>query len=460
MAGTGWRTRADSSLRALRGPTVGYPSPMKLTLGERLLLAAYSLTMSLLVPLTLVHLVWRGLGQRAYLRRWDERFALYPDPALTSCLWLHAVSVGEINAAAPLLARLRALYPDLPVLVTTTTPTGSDRARALWQDSVRHLYLPYDTPGAVRHFLDQFGPRIAIVMETEIWPCLFVEIGRRGIPLLIINARLSERSLHGYEPIRRILRIALGAVSQVLAQTPTDLARFLRLGLNSGKGEVCGNLKYDLEVPAALVERMRDNRAQWGERPVWIAASTHQEEEDAVVAAHQRVLAAFPDALLLWAPRHPERFDDAIEAARSAGLRVSDRRRHGQPGTDTQCFVINTLGELMVFYAGADVAFVGGSLQAVGGHNLLEPAVLGVPAVVGPHTFNFHDITELLIGAGAVERIDSADTLADAVIGLFRDVDLRRRRGAAAQRRIESERGALERTVERIARLLPAARAG
>ncbi|MFT3807653.1 lipid IV(A) 3-deoxy-D-manno-octulosonic acid transferase [Arenimonas sp.] len=420
---------------------------MKLDFSERLLLMAYSLAMSLLVPLTLVHLFWRGRGQRAYWRRWDERFALYREPGLRECLWLHAVSVGEVNAAAPLLDRLRQRYPQLPVLVTTTTPTGSERARAIWKDGIRHVYLPYDTPGAVRHFLDQFRPRIAIVMETEIWPCLFVEIGRRGIPLLIVNARLSERSLSGYAPIRRMLRIALRAVRDVLAQTPADLARYRQLGLEAERGRVLGNLKYDIALPEEFAARMREERVAWGDRPVWIAASTHPDEEQAVLAAHRQVLARFPHALLLWAPRHPERFSAAIGQAEEAGLQVAHRREHRWPSADTQCFVIDTLGELVGFYACADVAFVGGSLQAIGGHNVLEPAALGVPALVGPHTFNFQDVTELLLEAGGLGRIEDADSLAREVIALFADERMRRERGEAARTRALSERGALDRTL-------------
>lgn len=431
---------------------------MKLDFSERLLLMAYSLAMSLLVPLTLVHLFWRGRGQRAYWRRWDERFALYREPGLHESLWLHAVSVGEVNAAAPLLDRLRQRYPELPVLVTTTTPTGSERARAIWKDGIRHVYLPYDTPGAVRHFLDQFRPRIAIVMETEIWPCLFVEIGRRGIPLLIVNARLSERSLTGYAPIRRMLRIALRAVRDVLAQTPADLARYRQLGLEEERGRVLGNLKYDIALPEDLVARMRAERAAWGDRPVWIAASTHPEEEEAVLAAHRQVLARFPQALLLWAPRHPERFSAAIEQAGATGLQVAHRREHRWPTASTQCFVIDTLGELVGFYACADVAFVGGSLQAIGGHNVLEPAALGVPALVGPHTFNFEDVTQLLLDAGGLRRIADADSLAREVIDLFADEKRRRDGGEAARARVLRERGALDRTLQVIGqRMTPAA---
>jgi 3-deoxy-D-manno-octulosonic-acid transferase len=429
---------------------------MKLAFVERLLLSAYSLAMSLLLPLTLVHLFWRGLSQRAYWRRWDERFAFYREPARCDGLWLHAVSVGEVNAAAALLDRLRARYPELPVLITTTTPTGSERARAIWGEAVQHVYLPYDTPGAVRHFLDQFRPRIAIVMETEIWPCLFVEIGRRGLPLLIVNARLSERSLVGYAPIRRMLRIALRAVSEVLAQTPADLERYRRLGLAPAQGRVLGNLKYDIALPAELVARMRGERVHWGEREVWIAASTHPDEEAAVIAAHQRVLARFPRALLLWAPRHPERFAAAIDQAAAAGMRVARRREHAWPAADTQCFVIDTLGELVGFYACADIAFVGGSLQPIGGHNVLEPAALGLPSLVGPHTFNFQDVTELLLEAGGVRRIADGGELAQAVLQAFADPEACASSGRNARQRLLTERGALERTLAVIEARLPA----
>ena len=432
---------------------------MKLDFGERLLLMAYSLAMSLLVPLTLVHLLWRGRRQPAYWRRWDERFALYREPGLRECLWLHAVSVGEVNAAAPLLDRLRQRYPELPVLLTTTTPTGSERARAIWKDGVRHVYLPYDTPGAVRHFLDQFRPRIAIVMETEIWPCLFVEIGRRGIPLMIVNARLSERSLTGYAPIRRMLRIALRAVRDVLAQTPADLARYRQLGLEADRGRVMGNLKYDIALPEDRIARMRGERAAWGDRPAWIAASTHPDEEDAVISAHRLVLQRFPQALLLWAPRHPERFADVIVQAKDAGLEVAHRSEHRWPSASTQCFVIDTLGELVGFYACADVAFVGGSLQAIGGHNVLEPAALGVPALVGPHTFNFEDATQLLLDAGGLRRIEDAGSLAREVIGLFADQSRRQECGEAARTRVLAERGALERTLQVIEERMTAANA-
>jgi len=364
--------------------------------------------------------------------------------------------VGEVNAAAPLIKRLLASHPSVPMLVTTVTPTGSARVAALFGDSVRQVYLPYDTPGAVRHFLDHFRPRLALVMETEIWPNLFSEVARRRIPLLIVNARLSERSLRGYQLIRPLIRAALKAVDVLAAQSEADLLRYRQLGLDVSQGEVSGNIKYDLELPAGLAEQAAQWRQEWGDRPVWIAASTHAEEEAAVIDAHREVLRRFPTALLLWAPRHPERFAAVAELAANAGLRVDNRRDAGQPEADCQCFVINSLGELLAFYAASDVAFVGGSLQPIGGHNLLEPAAVGVPALVGPHTFNFEEIADVLLQAGAAQRVADGGALAPAVIELLADADQRRRRGDSGRRCVEEARGALERTLRRIEPYLPA----
>jgi 3-deoxy-D-manno-octulosonic-acid transferase len=417
----------------------------------------YSLVLRLALPVSLYYLIWRGLRQREYFDRWSERFALYRGDGLPDCLWVHAVSVGEVNAAAPLVMALRARHPDCALLVTTTTPTGSARVRALWGDSVRHVYLPWDLPGAMGNFLDHFRPRLALVMETEIWPNLFAELDRRKVPLLIANARLSKRSLKGYRPIAPLVRQALRKVAVVAAQSDADGERYRRLGAPADRVRVTGNLKYDQFVPEGLDTQALAWRSTWGaERPVWIAASTHPDEEEEVIRAHHAVLAECPDALLLWAPRHPERFAAVGAACARAGLQVQARRAHGLPGHATQAFVVDTLGELMAFYATADVAFVGGSLADIGGHNLLEPAALGVPALVGPHTGNFQEITALLLEAGAVLRVADGDALARRVLAWFRHPSESRRRGEAGRLRIAAERGALARTLALVEERLPA----
>ena len=417
-------------------------------LGHRALRGLYSLAIRLALPLSLYYLIWRGLRQRDYFDRWSERFALYRGPGAAACLWIHAVSVGEVNAAAPLVAALRRRRPDLPLLVTTTTPTGSARVRALWGREVRHVYLPYDLPGAVRNFLDHFQPRLALVVETEIWPNLFAELRARGTPLAIVNARLSERSLRGYRPIAALVAATLAKVDLVAAQSEADARRYRKLGAPSARVRVAGNLKYDQPVPDGLVEQAGGWRQRWGARPTWVAASTHPEEEAIVLQAHAQVLARFPEALLLWAPRHPERFSAVAAEARRAGLATATRRGEGLPDARTQVFVLDTLGELLSFCAAADLAFVGGSLQEVGGHNVLEPAALGVPVVVGPHTFNFQESTDLLIEAGAAQRVGDADGLASAVIEAFADPPRAQARGAAGRQRIAGERGALARTMQ------------
>ena len=416
----------------------------------------YSLVLRLALPVSLYYLIWRGLRQREYFDRWSERFALYRGEGLASCLWVHAVSVGEVNAAAPLVMALRARHPGCALLVTTTTPTGSARVRALWGDDVRHVYLPWDLPGAMRNFLEHFRPRLALVMETEIWPNLFHELEARGVPLLIANARLSSRSLKGYRPIAPLVRHALRTVDVVAAQSEADALRYRKLGAPDDCVRVTGNLKYDQFIPDGLEAEASVWREKWGaHRPVWIAASTHPDEEDAVIRAHQAVLAERVDALLLWAPRHPERFAAVAAACSRAGLRVQTRRGNDLPDADAQAFVIDTLGELMAFYAASDVAFVGGSLAEIGGHNLLEPAALGVPALVGPHTFNFQEITALLLEAGAVLRVADGDELSRKVLAWLRDPAERSKRGDAGRLRIAVERGALARTLALVEEHLP-----
>ena len=432
---------------------------MQDSVDQRVLRGLYSLVIRLALPISLYYLIWRGLRQREYFDRWSERFALYRGERLGACLWIHAVSVGEVNAAAPLLEALRERHPGQAVLVTTTTPTGSARVRALWGDTVHHVYLPYDLPGAVRNFIEHFQPQLAVVMETEIWPNLFAELERRDIPAIIANARISQRSLKGYRPISPLIRGAMATIDCVAAQSEADAARYRKLGARDARVKVSGNLKYDLPLPEGIVEQAVAWRKAWGKRPVWIAASTHPDEEEIVIQAHREVLAATPDALLLWAPRHPERFAAVAAACARAEFRVAQRRRDELPQAQTQVFVIDTLGELMSFYAASDVAFVGGSLQEVGGHNLLEPAALGVPALVGPHTFNFQEITELLMDVGAVQRVTDAASLSKKLGQLFRHSDERHRRGEAGRVRIAAERGALARTLKMIDRCWPAGEA-
>ncbi len=422
---------------------------------ERVLRGLYSAALYALVPITVYHLIWRGFRQRDYFLRWNERYAVYEHAPHATTVWLHAVSVGEVNAAAPLVDALRTLRPDLRLLLTTITPTGSARVRALWGDGIEHVYLPYDLPGAVRRFLAHFNPRLALVMETELWPNLLFGCRDHGVPAYLVNARLSERSLRGYRVLQPLVARVLRTLRRVLAQSQADGERFIRLGARQARTMVTGNLKYDIAVDAAIPAFAAGFRVHAGDRPVWIAASTHVDEEAAIIAIHRQLRVRWPHLLLLWAPRHPERFKPVAQAAVDAGWRVATRRLTRWPDRDDAVFVVDTLGELMAFYACAQVAFVGGSLQEIGGHNLLEPAAVGTAMVTGPHLHNFSDIAAHLRAAGALRIGADADTVGAQVDALLADPAARAAMVAAARALVENGRGALGRTLAAIRADLP-----
>ena len=424
---------------------------------EHVLRGLYSAALYVLLPITLYHLIWRGFRQREYFQRWDERYAIYRSPPHASTLWLHAVSVGEVNAAAPLVNALRRERPDLRLLVTTITPTGSARVRALWGDAVEHVYLPYDLPGAIGRFFEHFRPSAGLILETELWPNLLFGCRERGIPTYILNARLSARSLRGYRVLAPLIGRALRTVRSVAAQSHADARRFVRLGARAEQVLETGNLKYDMAVPEGLAAFVANFRTQAGARPVWIAASTHEGEEAAVVAMHRRLRGRWPDLLLLWAPRHPERFRAVVDHAHAAGWQVATRKLTRWPGAGDGVFVVDTLGELMNFYACSEVAFVGGSLQDIGGHNLLEPAAVGTAIVTGPNLHNFAEIARKLDEAGALRIGADADAVADALEQLLGDASLRHNMVAAGQALVEQGRGALAQTLQLIAPVLPPA---
>jgi 3-deoxy-D-manno-octulosonic-acid transferase len=415
----------------------------------------YTLAMYLVTPLIVLRLALRGFRSRPYYWRWAERFGFFKAPLnLRDSLWVHAVSVGEVSAAEPLIKALKRDYPGAPLVVTTVTPTGTARVRQLFGDSVFHIYLPYDLPYAVNRFLAGVRPRLALIVETEIWPNLYFACRRRGIPLMIVNARLSERSLRGYRPrpLRGMVRAALSCVSLIAAQTRSDAARYRLIGAPADRVMVCGNLKSDMPVPPDALATGARLREHWGAgRPVWIAASTHEGEEQAVLEAHLAVLKRLPDALLLIAPRHPERFRPVENAVRSLGFAAGSYSVEGMPSTSNQVFVIDAMGQLMPFYAAAGAAFVGGSLIPIGGHNVLEPAALGTPVLVGPYTFNSEEIVANLIEQGGALRVPDSASLGDAVLNLLRDDGRRREMGRAAQQVFELERGAVSRVMELIA---------
>jgi 3-deoxy-D-manno-octulosonic-acid transferase len=415
----------------------------------------YSLLLYLATPLVLAYLAVRGLRDRGYAQRWSERFGRFDPPPDTGGIVVHAVSMGEVNAASALVRAMQKAFPEHPLCLTTFTPTGSERVRALFRDEVFHVYAPLDLPGAVRRFLDRVRPRLLVIMETEIWPNLYREAAARGIPILIANARISDRSIGAYRRFRGLTAAALNRVSRIAAQSEQDASRLIEIGADPGRMQVTGNLKFDIRLPPSLQEQGESIRLAWGtDRLVLIAGSTHEGDEEPVVEAFRRLLAAFPNALLVLVPRHPERFGRAAQQARSAGLKVSLRSEGASCPRSCQCFVIDAMGELLRYYAASDVAFVGGSLAPIGGHNVLEPAALSKPVLVGPHTFNFVDITNQLLDAGAAIRVTGAGDLEEAVSRLFRDPERRDRMGRASRDLVKGGQGALARTLEITSELL------
>lgn len=407
----------------------------------------YTLLLYLLAPVVVLRLLWRSRRNPGYRRRIPERFGFFPSMAERPRIWVHAVSVGETIASAPLVRRLQAEHPDHVLLVTSTTPTGSAQVRRLFGDAVEHVYLPYDLPGAVARFLRRARPSLALCMETEIWPNLFAACARRGVPVLIANARLSERSARAYARVAALTRATLSRVTVVAARDTVDEQRFKALG--APRVVVAGNLKYDLEVPDAARDRGRTLRTALGpERPVWIAASTHAGEDEIMLEAHRRLRDRLPDAALILVPRHPERFGEAGECCAAAGLRTVRRSRGEMPDEYTDVLLGDTLGELMGLYAAADAAFVAGSFVPAGGHNPLEPAALGLPVLTGSQLFNFEQVYAELFAAGAARKVENAVELADALYALLSDPTLCKRMGAGGERVLAAHRGATTRVAQ------------
>jgi 3-deoxy-D-manno-octulosonic-acid transferase len=415
----------------------------------------YVLLTYLLAPLIIAHDAWQALRNPDYRGRIGQRLGFVPAAARAGTVWIHAVSVGEVQAAAALVAELRRRAADVPITVTTVTPTGAQRARALFKDTVQHCYLPYDLPGSVRRFLDRVQPQIAVMLETEIWPTLYAQLHGRRIPHVLGSARVSARSVDRYQRLGSLFRDALSRGVLIGAQTEVDAERFRAMGTAPERVRVTGNIKYDLDIPVSTVAAGQALRAQWGAaRPVWIAGSTHEGEEEACLASHAQVRARHPDALLLLVPRHPQRFDAVRSLLQRQKVSHVQRSAGGLPAAADAVLLVDTLGELQMFYAASDVAFVAGSLVPVGGHSLLEPAVLGLPLVSGPHTQNSQDIADLMQQAGALCIVHDHVDLGSRVAECFDDPARARRAGAAGREAVAANRGAVSRLANLIEPLL------
>lgn len=410
---------------------------------------AYLTLTYLLLPVYACYWFFRGITNRTYWDRFGQRFGIgYPQlPA--GCLWIHAVSVGEVQAAVPLVRALSERFPHRHLLITTVTPTGAARVALLFGDRVEHCYIPFETPNAVNSFFRSVNPKIALVMETEIWPNLYHQCGHRGIPLVLVSARISPRSVESYRRFLPLFRETLSHGIVIAAQSESDAARFRSLGAAPERTWVTGNIKFDIQLPADLADQgasfRRDN---FEGRPVWIAASTHDREEEQVLHAHRIVRERFPDALLVLIPRHPERFAAVRTLLHKSGCQFMSRT-DGLPCTpDIEVFLGDTMGEVPMFYAAGNVAFVGGTLVPVGGHNLLEPAALGRPVITGPHLFNTQDIADMFEKLGASIRVNNAGQLGLAVADLFADAATAEDIGNRGREIVQRNRGALDRLLK------------
>ena len=418
----------------------------------------YTLLFHLGLPLVALRLWLRARKAPAYAQRVGERFALDLPVMQPGGIWVHAVSVGESIAAAPMIRALLKQYPQLPITVTCMTPTGSERIQVLFADEprIQHCYLPYDLPWAAARFLKCVQPKLAVIMETELWPNHIHQCAKRSIPVALANARLSARSAKGYARFARLTRPMLQEMSLIAAQTETEAERFRQLGARPECVEVTGSIKFDLTIDPQLLIKARELREHWQaqDRPVWIAASTHAGEDEIVLCAHRQLLAHYPNALLILVPRHPERFNSVFELCQRDGV-VTVRRSSGGPVTAaTQVLLGDTMGELLFLYALADSAFVGGSLVPNGGHNLLEPAALAKPVLSGPHLFNFLDIAAQLREAGALEEVEDAQGLAVAIQRLFELPQDAQRMAEAGLIMMKANQGALQRLLEGLKRLM------
>lgn len=405
----------------------------------------YTLLLYLLAPLVMLRLWRRGRKEAGYREHIGERFGHFDGPSLEGCIWVHAVSVGETRAAQPIIEQLLARYPNRALLLTNMTPTGRETGRQLYGDRVVQCYLPYDFPGAVRRFLDHHRPALGLVMETEVWFNLIHACAERGVPLHLVNARLSDKSYRGYARLGPVVARGLNELRLIAAQSASDADRFRALGARDVR--VTGNVKFDISPESSLIESGRQWRDRLGShRPVFLAASTRDGEEPLLLDVLARI--AVPNLLTIIVPRHPQRFDEVARMLDERGIRYRRRSSGLMPDADCAVWLGDSMGEMTAYYAVCDVAFVGGSLRPFGAHNLVEPCALGKPVVIGPSVFNFQEAVELGVAAGAVVQVRDAIVLAAEVQALLMDSTRAAQMGTAGAAFARAHRGAVDRLIE------------
>ena len=404
----------------------------------------YSLFFCLSLPFIIIQKLIRSRQNKGYRQRIAERFGFTPFRVGES-IWIHSVSMGESIAIAPLVKKLALSYPHITFVVTTMTPTGSAQVQKLYKDfnNIKHSYIPYDIPFFLRRFIKRTHPKLCIIMETEIWPNLLAQCSKHKIPSILINARLSQKSAKGYAKISFIMRHMLKQISHISAQSSDDAMRFIALGMSKEKISVDGNIKYDFPIANNLLKNAHDLRQRFAKKHIWIAASTHQGEDEIMLDAHRKLLQIVPDTLLILVPRHPERFNQVAQLLKTHKFSYS-RRSLDQFNSDSDVYLGDTMGEMMMLYAASDVAFVGGSFINNGGHNMLEPAALAKPVLSGPSVFNFAEVAKKLQDQNALTLVSNSTELSSDLQRLFSEPQIAKSQGDAALTVFEQNKGALD----------------
>lgn len=418
----------------------------------------YTFAHYLALPIILLRLLWRSRYSKGYRQRWNERFGYIKRlPPEQKSIWVHAVSVGEVIAAIPLIKALIQQYSNYTVVVTTTTPTGSAQVIKHLNNQVLHVYSPYDVPSCVNRFLRRSNTHLCIIMETELWPNMLRCCCKRNIPILLANARLSESSMRKYQLITGMTKTMLSAYTMVAAQGLLDGERLIALGLDPNKLIISGNIKFDIHISETLIEEGNSLRKEWKSqyRPTFIGASTHEGEEIILLNAFKEIRKRLPNTLLILVPRHPDRFSKVARLCREKNFKIAQRSLNQQLDEQTDILLGDTMGELRLIYSASDIAFVGGSLVPIGGHNLIEPAAIGLPVLTGPYLQNFSEISKLLKNAGAAQIVVDAKSIASAVVALFSAAELREKISIKAREVIAANRGALMKHMEWITKNFP-----
>jgi len=415
----------------------------------------YSFILYLMLPWVLLRLRLKGRRVPGYRRNWKERFGYSDVETVQSVVWFHAVSVGEVRAAETLIRVMLKRHPNLSVLLTTTTPTGRDTAQRLFGSDVTYHYFPYDLPASVKRFVDTVRPVMVVILETEIWPNLYYQLEQKSIPLLLVNARLSQKSLQGYLKMRSLSRPAVRSIRHIAVQSERDAQRFQHLGAHAAQLSIMGNLKFEMQLPDDFPTRIRALKDSLGsERHIWVAGSTHEGEDAQLLAAHRRVLETCAGALLVIAPRHPERASEIFTLCRESGFNFRLHSEAVSLADDAQVLIVDTLGELVYFYGVALAVFVGGSLVPAGGHNPIEAILAGVPIVTGPNIDNFESVYKDMTHCGAARMIETENALADQVYAWFSDAEQRKIDVEAGLSLVEKNRGALQHCLQLLEKTL------